>query len=177
MTITTVEVKRSWVVDNHGVAVFKQRCLELEWEFHETSRVQQPSVGKDGYLEFTKDSVFCVAAQIKGGRSLWSTDQYELKANQIQRKSWKKSTIPVFGIIWDPETNGLYCCYITGTLQKQGKRDKIYTSSRNELNSKEGAKVFFDTAVAKCIAGSLALQLASDYISCLLYTSPSPRDS
>jgi hypothetical protein len=165
MTEAAKNVIRSWVVGRQGVDTFRTRCLELGWVFHETIQPQQPSLGKDGYLEFTKNSVFCVAVQIEGGRSLCDAEQYELKAIKMQRKSWKASTVPVFGIVWDPDTNGLFWSDITGTLCIQGERAKIYAPTNNELNSKEGAEAFFKTAIAKCCAGPLALKLASDNVS------------
>ncbi len=165
MTLAAKNVIRSWVVDRKGLDAFSKKCVEFGWVFHETIQQQNDSLGKDGYLEFTKNSIFCVAVQIKGNRSLCDCKKYELKASKMQRHSWKASVVPIFGIVWDPNINRLFWSDITGTLCRQGERARIYAPTYNDLNSKDGAEVFFKTAIAKCCAGPLALKLASNNLS------------
>ena len=104
----------------------------------------------------------CIAVQIKGGRSFRNADGYSLNASDSQRCFWEMSTVPIFGIVWDPDTDGLYWCDITGTLRKQGHQARIHAPKHNELNSTEGASSFQEYAVASSIAGPIALALASD---------------
>jgi hypothetical protein len=163
MTNTAPTVTSSWVVGRQGVNAFERRCLELGWVFHETP--QQSDFGKDGYVDFTHNTTMtgpCVAVQIKGGRSFRNSDGYNLRASDSQRRFWEMSTVPVFGIVWDPDSNGLHWCDITGTLRKQGYQAQLHASRCNELNSTEGAASFKEYAIACSIAGPVALALASD---------------
>lgn len=156
-------VTRSWVIGQQGVNAFQRRCLELSWIFQETS--QQSDFGKDGYLDFAPRSVVtgpCIAVQIKGGRSMKRGGGYTLKVSKSQRRFWEMSTVPVFGIVWDPDEDALFWCDISGKLRTDGLEAKLFAPNTQELNTAEGANAFLEYAIASTIAGPIALALASE---------------
>ena len=168
MSKTDEKNTRSWVVDGRGVDIFREKCSELRWRFHETPQGHQPDLGKDGYLEFTNESgmaVFCAAIQIKGVRSLYNSEQYELEVSKLQCESWRFSTVPVLGIVLDPETQLLYWCDITKTLREQGRKARVYAHKNNQLNSEEGCIAFHKYALARSAASHITFALASEDVS------------
>jgi hypothetical protein len=114
-------VSDTWVTSEKAVNAFEAFCLDQGWVFTETS--EQTDFGKDGYLDFSKEGRLtgqCIALQIKGGVSFHRRDSYVIPADRRRRTFWRESSIPVFGIVWDPAGGGLYWTDLTGTLRNEG---------------------------------------------------------
>ncbi|HDR9128370.1 TPA: DUF4365 domain-containing protein [Burkholderia vietnamiensis] len=80
----------------------------------------QNDFGKDAYLDVTRDGVFgplCVALQIKSGRS-YRTDagNYLIPLNH-HAETWRDSTVPIFGVVYDPDDLQLRWIDLTGYLR------------------------------------------------------------
>jgi len=81
---------------------------------------QQQDFGKDAYVDIGDQagvSPLCVALQIKSGASYSKGNgDYSLPVEQ-HADAWRKSTVPVFGIVHDPRDGHLRWVDLTGYLQ------------------------------------------------------------
>jgi hypothetical protein len=81
---------------------------------------QQNDFGKDGYLDFGEQGVvtfLCAALQIKSGPSYRTAKgDYFIPVDE-HADSWRKSTIPIFGLVYDPEDRQIRWIDITGYLR------------------------------------------------------------
>ncbi len=72
--------------------------------FQEVER--QNDFGKDGYVDIGEDGVvtfLCAALQIKSGKSYRTANgDYSVPVNG-HAETWRRSTIPVFGLVYDPD--------------------------------------------------------------------------
>ena len=97
------------MTSQEAVNAFEAFCLDQGWVFTETP--EQTDFGKDGYLDFSKEGRLtgqCIALQIKGGVSFHRRGSYVIPADRRRRTFWSESSVPVFGIVWDPADGGLY---------------------------------------------------------------------
>jgi len=102
-------VSDSWATGRKAVAAFERFCTEQKWVF--TELPGQADFGKDGYVDFSNGDRLtgqCIAVQIKGGRSFRRKGGYEVTADARRRHLWADSTVPVFGIVWDPTDDSLF---------------------------------------------------------------------
>ena len=75
--------------------------------------------GKDAYVDLVDGrevTGFCVAIQIKSGISYRRASGYGIPIDPGHLAVWRQSTLPVAGIVHDPESGGLYWCNITSFL-------------------------------------------------------------
>lgn len=75
--------------------------------------------GKDVYVDFTDNEELtgvCVALQIKGGQSYRRTGGYGIPLDDDQASVWRQSTIPIAGIVYDPDDRQLRWCNISAYL-------------------------------------------------------------
>lgn len=77
--------------------------------------------GKDAYVDFSEEgrvTGLCAALQIKGGASYRDAKgNYRIPLDEEHAKIWAESTIPIFGIVHDPDDGGLRWCNISTFLQ------------------------------------------------------------
>lgn len=75
--------------------------------------------GKDAYVDLVHGenvTGLCVALQIKGGRSYRRTGGYVLPLDEAHTRIWRASSVPVAGIVFDPDDRCLRWCNITTFL-------------------------------------------------------------
>lgn len=74
-------------------------------------------IGKDLYVDLAQDGRYTgelIALQVKGGRSYRGpNDSHRLRASADDRDLWANSTIPVFGVVHDPDCDTLYWINLT----------------------------------------------------------------
>lgn len=135
-----------------ALSAFKVLCAEQSWVFAETN--QKDDYGKDGYLDLSKSGELdgrCVAVQVKGGKSYRSSDGHQIDANKRQRRVWLRSTVPVFGIVWDPD-GSLYWLNISDTLNRHGEVARLHVPDSNVLDGEGLSK--FQLYVLDSVLGS-----------------------
>jgi hypothetical protein len=115
-----------------------QRIFRLNgWVYQEIDG--RNDFGKDAYVDLTeKDGVtgITLALQIKSGPSFRRTDGYCIPVKQ-HRLVWMESTVPVFGIVHDPDSDKLYWINITEFLRNEQNNNvsQIPIPSDQVLNS------------------------------------------
>jgi hypothetical protein len=74
-------------------------------------------IGKDLYVDLADDGRFTgelIALQVKGGRSYrGANDAHRLTASADDRELWANSSVPVFGLVHDPDQDALYWTNLT----------------------------------------------------------------
>lgn len=81
---------------------------------------QQHDFGKDAYVDLADKAgitPLCVALQIKSGRSYRNSNGDYLVAVAHHADLWRQSTVPVFGIVHDPDDLQLRWVDLTGYLR------------------------------------------------------------
>ena len=89
--------------------------------FEDGGHVVQPvdgsnDIGKDAYVDLvdgTDVSGEMIALQIKGGASYRRGQAYAIPCSPANRELWRTSSVPMFGIVHDPETDKLYWTNLT----------------------------------------------------------------
>lgn len=100
---------------------------------------QQNDFGKDAYVDLPQSDEtqgHCAALQIKAGTSYRRhSGGYFIPIDQ-HAKSWRESTVPVFGIVFDPEINWLGWVDLTGYLRENPRIESgnITVPSGNALS-------------------------------------------
>lgn len=80
----------------------------------------QNDFGKDAYLDVTRAGAFgplCIALQIKSGRSYRSNSGDYLIPLDHHAATWRNSTVPIFGIVYDPDDKELRWTDLTAYLR------------------------------------------------------------
>jgi len=155
-------VSDTWVTSQKAVNTFQAFCLDQGWVFTETP--EQTDFGKDGYLDFSKDGRLtgqCIALQVKGGVSFHRRDSYVIPADRRRRTFWRESSIPVFGIVWDPVGGGLYWTDLTGTLRNKGLDATLQIPATNRIDTGDLAD-FLDAMWRSTTGPSVAHAFGSD---------------
>lgn len=156
------KVTDTWVTSQRAVNAFKEFCLQHRWVFTETP--EQTDFGKDGYLDFSHEDELtgqCIAVQIKGGSSWRTADGYLIRADTRRRSFWASSTVPVFGIVWDPDDGGLYWTDLTGRLREAGHEAELRVPASHRIDRGDVSD-FLDAMWRSTTGSSLALAFGSD---------------
>ena len=127
---------------------------------------QQNDFGKDAYIDLAVDGMMthlCIAVQIKSGVSYRSpSGDYFIPLTQ-HAETWRASTVPVFGIVYDPTDEGLRWVDLTGYLRMQPDLMAGNAVVRKEWVLTPGTlRESFKTAVsryAEAGSGAIALHL------------------
>lgn len=80
---------------------------------------QEQDIGKDVYVDIADNAgitPFCVALQIKSGVSYRTADRYAVPVD-YHADLWRRSAVPVFGIVYDPEDEQIRWLDMTGYLR------------------------------------------------------------
>jgi len=104
--------------------------------------------GKDAYVDLTVEGMvtgLCVALQVKGGTSYRAAGGYRIPVNQEHYAVWRGSSLPVAGIVLDPDTGLLHWCNISAALeQSRGSPPaSIFVPSERILNADTLRTEFF----------------------------------
>jgi len=127
-------VPDAWATGRQAVAAFERFCTDHKWVF--TELPGQADFGKDGYVDFSNGDRLtgqCIAVQIKGGRSFRRKDGYAVTADSRRRRLWANSTVPVFGIVWDPGNDSLFWINLTKKLRQEGLGTPLLVESNHHL--------------------------------------------
>ncbi|MBL7189358.1 MAG: DUF4365 domain-containing protein [Phycisphaerae bacterium] len=92
--------------------------------------------GKDAYIDIVDRDVVtgtCVAAQIKGGDKYRRADGFAIPVDEDHFQIWRNSSMPVTGIVHDPETGSLYWTSITEFLAMKSSRPTSIPVPRSNL--------------------------------------------
>ncbi|WP_186177733.1 DUF4365 domain-containing protein [Burkholderia gladioli] len=129
----------------------------------------QNDFGKDAYLDVTREGAFgplCVALQIKSGRSYRTNSGDYLIPLDSHANTWRNSTVPIFGIVYDPDDKILrwtdLTAYLRDNPQKNTGSVPIARSSALIENSIDKE---FSEAIKKYSSASgshIALSMLSD---------------
>ena len=129
-----------------------------------TTTSEQTDFGKGGYLDFSKDGRLtgqCIALQIKGGVSFHRQDGYVIPADRRRHTFWSESSIPVFGIVWDPAGGGLYWTDLTGTLCNEGIDATLQIPATNRIDT-GNLDAFLDAMWRSTSGPTVAFAFGSD---------------
>lgn len=95
--------------------------------------------GKDAYVDIG-DGIYvtgtCAALQIKGGRSFRTVaGDYRIPVDEGHRRVWAESTVPILGVVHDPEDGLLRWANISQVLRDQPKAKSILVRSGDVLTA------------------------------------------
>jgi hypothetical protein len=125
--------------------------------------------GKDAYVDIGDEGLVtgtCAALQIKGGRSFRTPNgDYRLPVDDDHRRAWRESTVPVIGIVHDPDDGQLRWVDISASLRvrpdaKSIRVDRQHILSRESLRS--GVVESIRRSAAGAPAGLLTQVLDAD---------------
>lgn len=154
-------VTDTWVTSREAVLAFDIFCTRRKWVFTETP--EQSDFGKDGYVDLSVAGSLtgqCVAVQVKGGSSFRRSQGYTIPADPRRRRLWRESTVPVFGVVWDPDDGGLYWFDLTATLRSDGVDAPLHVDAANRLDN--STDDFLDAAWRATTGTPLAAALGSE---------------
>jgi hypothetical protein len=139
-----VSVTESWIAGREAVRAFEGFCLEQKWIWHEVPG--QADFGKDGYVDIVTQAGAltgsCFAVQIKGGRSRRRSGGYRIEATANNRSQWAASTLPVIGIVWDPDLSRLFWMDLTSELNEHGSDADLFVPPVQHLGSAQEIRRF-----------------------------------
>jgi hypothetical protein len=88
---------------------------------------QQNDFGKDGYVDLGNDdgvvTCLCAALQVKSGVSYKSARGDYFIPLDDHAETWRFSTVPVFGIVFDPDVDVLRWVDLTGYLREHPEKN------------------------------------------------------
>lgn len=152
-----MSVTRSWIAGRDAVLAVSRFCLDQSWVFIEVPG--QSDFGKDGYVDIVTSegdvTGICFAVQIKGGRSFRRGHGYRIDATTANRQQWAASTLPVIGIVWDPDVSRLFWADLTRILNEGGIEADLTVPHGQGLTDEAGLRQF------KKYVGSVAHRHAS----------------
>jgi hypothetical protein len=161
------KIPASRAVERLGINASQSFFEKCSCVFQEVA--QQNDYGKDAYVDIGSElqlSPLCVALQIKSGISYRTANgDYFISIGQ-HAKVWRESTVPVFGIVYDPDDRLLRWVDLTGYLRLHPlvEQGRVPISHRAVLNESTLNREF-RRAVATygpSGGGSLAMKLLSD---------------
>jgi hypothetical protein len=129
---------------------------------------QQHDFGKDAYIDLADEAGFtplCVALQVKSGVSYRNTKGDYVVPVENHSEFWRRSTVPVFGIVYDPDDSQIRWVDLTGYLRANPEQSdgSIPVSGRHTLDQ-QSLRGAFTNAVRAYVArgaGDLTLNLLS----------------
>jgi hypothetical protein len=130
---------------------------------------QDNDYGKDAYVDLavgSNVSGLCIALQIKGGVSYRRSSGYGIPIDDAHAEIWKQSSVPIAGIVYDPQDKQLRWCNITAFLQDlQGSLPSIVPVSADSVLSADslaaGFRDSFQAFHKERMAGRALLQLTA----------------
>lgn len=162
-----VRIPRTRATSREGVNAAQALFDACGCVFQEVA--QQNDFGKDAYVDLADENVLthlCVAVQIKSGESYrLSTGDYFIPL-EGHASNWRRSTVPVFGIVFDPADRLLRWIDLTAYLRNHPAVDSgSVPVSRHAVLDAVSLRGAFQLAVARYAeagAGGVALNLLSE---------------
>jgi len=125
---------------------------------------QQQDIGKDVYVDLA-DKALCLALQIKSGVSYRTGKGDYVVPVEHHADLWRRSTVPVFGIVYDPDDSQLRWVDLTGYLRAHPDQEggNVPVSGRQTLDELTLRGAFTNAVRAYGARGTtdLALNLLS----------------
>lgn len=119
--------------------------------------------GKDAYVDVGNAGLVtgtCAALQIKGWKSFRTTSgDYRLPMDDDHRRVWRESTVPVIGIVHDPDDGQLRWVDISAALRARPDAKAIRVD-RKRILSRESLLSGFVESIRRSAAGAPAHLLA-----------------
>jgi hypothetical protein len=129
---------------------------------------QQHDFGKDAYVDLADESgitPLCVALQIKSGASYRNSKGNYVVPVENHSEIWRRSTVPVFAIVYDPADSQIRWADLTGYLRAHPEQSggSIPVSGRHTLDQQSLRGAFTNAARAYVARGAddLTLNLLS----------------
>ena len=121
---------------------------------------QQNDFGKDAYVDLGNDdgviTCLCAALQVKSGPSYRSVRGDYFIPLDGHAETWRSSTVPVFGIVFDPDEGVLRWMDLTGYLRNNpDKNSGSVLVSRDRVLDDQSVRSEFRTVLATYAAGGL----------------------
>lgn len=91
---------------------------------------QKNDIGNDAYIEFILDQSStgcCIAAQIKSGSSYIRNGKFLIPADQHHFEYWRNHTLPICGIVYDPDSDTARWVDITSAVGTQTEASASFT--------------------------------------------------
>lgn len=130
-------------VDRQGMLATQTYFESRHHVFQEVA--QQNDFGKDAYVDLSQKgeiTPLCIALQVKSGLTYRNADgTYAIPVGN-HGAMWRESTIPTFGIVFDPTLEALFWTDLTRTLTRQGDLTRITIPPTQRLGSQEGDNAF-----------------------------------
>ena len=119
-----VQPKSTRVTSRDGVNTARLFFEHHACRFQEID--QQQDIGKDVYFDLADETgitPLCVALQIKSGVSYRTGKGDHVVPVEHHADLWRRSTVPVFGIVYDPEDKQLRWVDLTGYLRAHPQQE------------------------------------------------------
>ena len=134
----SVKVANTRIVAREGVNAVQAFFEAQGCVFQEVA--QQNDFGKDGYVDIAQSGVItslCAAVQVKSGKSFRATHGNYFVPVEKHAHNWRQSTVPVFGLVYDPSDRMIRWADLTGYLRDHPRQDggTIPVSGDAVLNS------------------------------------------
>jgi hypothetical protein len=120
-----VKVPVTRLVAREGVAAAQSFFEKNNCVFQEVA--QQNDFGKDAYVDIVRGGIvtfLCLALQIKSGASYKSANGDYFIPLESHADIWRRSTVPVFGLVYDPTDNLLRWIDLTRYLRGHAHQDR-----------------------------------------------------
>ncbi len=154
-------------VDRQGMLATQTYFESRHHVFQEVA--QQNDFGKDAYVDLSQKgeiTPLCIALQVKSGLTYRNADgTYAIPVGN-HGAMWRESTIPTFGIVFDPTLKSLFWTDLTRTLTLQRELGRVIVPPSQRLGTPEGDRAFHQAVRLH------ALQPGRDLAARLLSTDP-----
>jgi hypothetical protein len=143
-----MKVPPNRLMEREGLNAVRTVFDRVGWIFHEVN--QQNDFGKDAYVDVVRSGIvtpLCIALQIKSG------DSYRRPAGDYfipvggHGDNWRRSTLPVFGIVYDPSDQLLRWTDLTGHLRKDHESTAVTVLSSAILSEMTLVREFMSAAL------------------------------
>lgn len=117
--------KESTITDREGINYVRTVVESANCIFHEIH--QENDYGNDAFLELVENynvRGVTIAVQIKSGKSYCSSSECKIPASKNHFEYWRDHSLPVIGIVYDPDEKMAYWCNIKHILKSNPDRVK-----------------------------------------------------
>jgi hypothetical protein len=163
---TNVKVPSNRITSRDGVNAARTFFEHQGCTFQEIG--QQHDFGKDAYVDLADDGKIthlCVALQIKSGASYRTAGGTYVVPVENHTDLWRRSTVPVFGIVYDPGDTKIRWVDLTGYLRAHPEQSSggVPVSGRHSLDALSMRGAFTNAVRAYAVrgVGDLTLNLLS----------------
>lgn len=151
----TKQHRKNRIIEKEGVNAAKSIFEGCGCVFQEVNL--ENDYGKDAYVdlgdEFSTSSI-CAGIQIKSGSSFKHANGYRIPLRDSDFEYWSTSTVPMFGVVYDPGDRKLRWVNITQHLDTfSGNRKSYIPVDANSILTRETIRNEFAESVRSTIVG------------------------